>query len=142
MGFHGVFADEKFGGDLAIAQALGDQLQDFQLAGRDPQAFALFFVGDKRFAGGGRHGNVHRNFLNHDSVLRFGQLQAQPDAQDGEDRGGKPAVNFDGMVDDQEAVLGEFQHGDQNSADQTVDEDVALHSRVGIERLSRGESSG
>jgi len=32
MGLDGVFADKDFFGDLAIAQAVGNQLEDLQLA--------------------------------------------------------------------------------------------------------------
>jgi hypothetical protein len=32
MGLDGVFADKEFFGDLAIAQAVGNQLEDLQLA--------------------------------------------------------------------------------------------------------------
>ena len=133
MSFHRVFADKKFGRDLAVAQALGNQLQNFQLARRDAQAFAFFCVGNERFAtGGAGRGDRrrYRNFLHHNRLACFGQLQAQPNAQHRENRGGEATVNFDGVVDDQEAVLGPLQHRDQDSADQPVNEDMTLHSFV------------
>ena len=37
MGLDGVFADKEFFGDLAIAQAVGNQLEDLQLAARNPE---------------------------------------------------------------------------------------------------------
>ena len=40
----GVFADEEFVGDLAVAEALGDQLEDLQLAPRDAEVFQSLLI--------------------------------------------------------------------------------------------------
>jgi hypothetical protein len=44
VGFDSVFADEEFVGDLAVAEALRDQLEDFQLARGDAEIFQSLLV--------------------------------------------------------------------------------------------------
>src|ERR1700727_506608 len=92
VGLDRVFGNEKLRGDFAIAEAAGDQCENFELACRD--------------------------------------AEAQPDAEGGEEDGDQRAVNLEGVFDDHKAVFGVLERGDQQSADETEDEDVALHDRV------------
>ena len=45
-------------------------------------------------------------------------------------RGDQRAVEFDGVLDDDEAVFGVLEGGDEEAADETEDEDVAPHDGV------------
>jgi hypothetical protein len=66
--------------------------------------------------------------LPHNNCLAFCcQLEAKPDAKNGKGRGDQSAVDFDGMLDDQELILGPLEQGNQDSTDQPVHEDMALH---------------
>ena len=114
MGFDRVFADEEFLGNFAVAHALGDQFKDFQFAGSDGQFLTFFLVGNER------HSGRDRDFLDNDGLLFSCQLEAQPDAQNGEDRGDQSAVNLDGVFDYQVPIFRPLQHGDQDSADDSV----------------------
>src|ERR1700719_3957528 len=51
MGLHGVFADEEAGGDFAIAEARGDEAEDFEFARGDGEFGEARFVGDEGFGG-------------------------------------------------------------------------------------------
>jgi len=53
--------------------------------------------------------------------------QAEPDAEGREEDGDQRAVELDGVLDDDEAVFGVLEGGDEEAADKTEDEDVALH---------------
>ncbi len=59
VGLDGIFGDEKLGGDLAIAEAAGDQGEDFEFASGDAEGLLLGRVGNEGFAGGG----VIRSFV-------------------------------------------------------------------------------
>ena len=107
MGFYCVFADEEAGGDFAIAQAGGDQAQDFQFARGDFELGEAGLVEDEGF-GGGRGWD----FLDDGYCLFSGECEAQPDAQRGEKGGDQSGVDFEGIFYDQETVFGEFQDGD------------------------------
>ncbi len=121
VGLHGVFADEELFGDFAVAEALGDEFQDFQFAGSDAEGFALCLVLDERLAG------RDWDFFNDDPLLSTGQLETKPDAETGESGCDEPPVDFDGMFNNEETVLGPFEQGDEDSANKTIEEDVALH---------------
>src|SRR5882762_1709282 len=111
MGLDGVLADVELAGDLAVAHALGYQLQDLEFAAGDAEVRAFFLVG-------GEWGSRwNPNFLDDDALPGFGDLEAQPDAENGEDRRGQSTVDFKGVLDDQEAILGPLQDGDQDSTD-------------------------
>src|SRR5258708_15251548 len=100
MSLHGVLTDIKLTRDLAVAKALGDQCKDFHFTRGDAEALAFFLV---------RHeGNVRRNedFLYDDALRSFSQFQAEPDAQCCKSGGDDSAKYFDGMFDNQEAILG------------------------------------
>ena len=47
MGLYGVFADEEFFGNLPVAHAVCDQLEYFQLAGRNRKLAQFSFIQDK-----------------------------------------------------------------------------------------------
>ena len=82
-----------------------------------------------RFLSSGMNGPLGRDGdLPHNNCLAFRcQLEAKPDAKNGKGRGDQSAVDFDGMFDDQELILGPLEQSNQDSTDQPVHEDVALH---------------
>ena len=55
-------------------------------------------------------------------------LNAEPDTESGESQSSKTAVDLEGVLDDQESVLGPLQEGDEGAANEAIDEDVAFHS--------------
>ncbi len=126
---HGVFGNEKLCGDLAIAEAAGDQGEDFELSSRDAEGLLVGRIGSEGFEGGGFRGDKH--FPHHhrfaDGFATARDAEAEPDAEGREEDGDKRAVELDGMLDDDEAVFGVLQGGDEEAADQTEDEGVALH---------------
>jgi hypothetical protein len=128
----GVFGNEKLGGDLAIAEAAGDQGENFKLACRDAEGLLVGRIGSEGFAGGGFRRDKH--FLHHDrfadglAIAR--DAEAEPDAEGREEDGDERGVKLDGVLDDDEAVFGVLKGGDEQAADETEDEDVALHDGV------------
>src|ERR1041385_6775549 len=72
-----VFADEEFVGDLAVAETLRDQLENFQLAPRDTEIFLSLLVESERLR--------HRNFLDDENFLLLRQLQPEPDPETSEE---------------------------------------------------------
>src|SRR5271168_4071915 len=54
----GVFGDEKLRGDLAIAEAAGDQGEDFELAGRDAEGLLPGRIGSEGCESGSGGGNL------------------------------------------------------------------------------------
>ncbi len=52
----GVFGDEKLRGDLAIAEAAGDEGEDFELARRDAEGLLAGCVGSERDRVGNERG--------------------------------------------------------------------------------------
>jgi len=107
MGLDGVFADEKLGGDFAVAQALRDEFQDFQFARSDAEGFAFAVVWKEGFTG------WDGNFLYDDALLLAGKLQAKPNTENRENGSDETAVDLDGVLDYQESVLRPFQRGDE-----------------------------
>ena len=121
MGLHRALAHKKLLGDFAVAQALGDQFKDLKLTASDMEVLTFSFVRDERSLGSDGD-------LPHNNCLAFCcQLEAKPDAKNGKGRGDQSAVDFDGMFDDQELILGPPEQSNQDSTDQPVHEDVALH---------------
>ena len=47
VSLHGVLGDEELSGDLAIAEATGDEVEDFELAGGDTEALLPVCVGSE-----------------------------------------------------------------------------------------------
>src|SRR5438132_8051930 len=73
MGLDGVFADEEFFGDLAIAQAVGNQLEDLQLAARNPEFAQSRLVQSKELR--------RRDLPNDDRFLVLSEFKSEPDTQ-------------------------------------------------------------
>src|SRR5215469_4421242 len=121
MSLYGVFAHEELFGDFPVAETLGDEAQYFQFARRDGEGFAFAVVRAKGFAG------WNGDFLYDHPLLFVGQLQAKPDAESGKRRCNQASVDFDGVLDDEEAVLRPFQRSNENAGDQTVQEDMTFH---------------
>ncbi len=132
-----IFGDEKLRGDLAIAEAAGDQGEDFQLAGRDAEGLLLGGIGCEGGIGNESSGGIRRGFrrdeyfFHHDcftySFATTRDAEAEPDAEGREEDGDERAVDLDGVFDDDEAVFGVLEGGDEEAADEAEDEDVALH---------------
>ena len=72
MGLDGVFADEEFFGDLTIAQAVGNQLQDLQLAARNPEFAQSRLVQSKELR--------RRDLPNDDRFLVLSEFESEPDS--------------------------------------------------------------
>ncbi len=129
VGLDGVFGDEELGGDFAIAEAAGDEGEDFEFARGDAEGFLGGGVGSERLGGGRFGGDV--DFFDDDGFAdgfaTAGDAESEPDAEGGEECGDERAIEFDGVLDDDEAVLGVLEGGDEEAADETEDEDVALH---------------
>jgi hypothetical protein len=119
MGLNGVFAEEEAAGDFAVAQAGGDEAEDLEFAGGDAELDPAGVVESER-AGG-----LWGNFFNHGGRFLSSEGEAEPDANSGEQGGDDGDIDFDGMLDDQEAVLGELQEHDEDAAAEAVDEYVA-----------------
>src|ERR1017187_9922123 len=119
-------------GDLAIAEAAGDQGEDFELACRYAEGLLVGRIGSEGFEGGGFRGDKH--FPHHDrfadGFATARDAEAEPDAEGREEDGDERAVELDGVLDDDEAVFGVLEGGDEEAADETEDEDVALHDGV------------
>jgi DNA repair photolyase len=131
----GVFGNEKLRGDLAIAEAAGDQGEDFELAGRDAEGLLAGRIGSEGFTAAGFRGSFRRDshFPHHDrfadGFATARDAEAKPDAEGREQDGDERAVELDGVLDDDEAVFGVLEGGDEEAADETENEDVALHGR-------------
>ena len=132
MCLDGVFGNEKLRGDLAIAEAAGDQGENFELACRDAEDLLLGRIGSEGFEGGGFRGDKH--FPHHDrfadGFATARDTEAKPDAEGREEDSDERAVELDRVLDDDEAVFGVLEGGDEEAADKTEDEDVALHNGV------------
>jgi hypothetical protein len=124
----GVFGNEKLRGDLAIAEAAGDQGEDFELACRDAEGLLVGRTGSEGSEGGGKHFSHYHRFADGFAAAR--DAEAEPDAEGREEDGDERAVELDGVLDDDEAVFGVLESGDEQAADETEDEDVALHDEI------------
>jgi hypothetical protein len=149
--FDGVFGDEELCGDLAIAEAAGDQGEDFELARRDAEGLLAGCVGGKRDRVGNERGfRGDKHFLHYnrfpdcfpDRFAAACDAEAEPDAEGREEDGDERAVELDGVLDDDEAVFGVLEGGDEEAADEAEDEDVALHDRVVKKYNGDGEGVG
>ena len=140
MRLDGVLGDEKLRGDLAIAEAAGDESENFEFASGDAEALLLGCIGSEGLEGGGLRGDKH--FLHYDRFATARDAEAEPDAEGGEENGDERAVEFDGVFDDDEAVFGVLKGHDEEAADETEDEDVALHDGVAKKYRRRRPGSG
>jgi hypothetical protein len=96
-----------------------------------PMVCWLAALGSERFEGGGFGGDKH--FSRHGFAGGFAparDAQPEPDAEGREKDGDERDVDLDGVLDDGEAVFGVLEDGDEQTADETEDEDVALHDGV------------
>jgi len=127
--FDGVFGNEKLRGDLAITEAAGDEGEDFEFACRDAEGLLLGCIGSEGSGGWGLRGDKH--FPHHDrfadGFTTARDPEAEPDAEGREEDGDEGAVELDRVLDDDEAVFGVLESDDEQAADQTEDEGVALH---------------
>ena len=62
MGLDGVFGDEKLRGDLAIAEAAGDEGEDFELACGDAEGLLAGCVGSEGGSGAGASAGTSTSF--------------------------------------------------------------------------------
>ena len=89
-------------------------------------------IGSEGFEGGGLRGDKH--FPHHDrfadGFATARDAEAEPDAEGREEDGDEHAVELDGVLDDDEAVCGVSEGGDEEAAEEAEDEDVALHDGV------------
>ena len=74
---------------------------------------------------GDKHLLHHNRFADGFAAAR--DAEAEPDAEGREKDGDERAVELDGVLDDDEAVFGVLEYGDEEAAGETEDEDVALH---------------
>ena len=97
-----------------------------------PRVCWLGRIGSEGFEGGGFRGDKH--FPHHDrfadGFATARDAEAEPDAEGREEDGDERAIELDGVLDDDEAVFGVLEGGDEEAADETEDEDVALHDRA------------
>src|SRR5579863_2289126 len=121
VGLDGVFGDEKLSGDFAIAEAAGDEGEDFEFARGDAEGFLSGGVGSERLGGGGFGRDVDfsddHGFANDFATAR--DAKAEPNAKGGEESGDERAVEFYGVLDDDETVLRVLECGDEEATDET-----------------------
>jgi len=123
MGFDGVLTHEKPVADLAVAQTLSDQAENLQLTRRNAKSVELRLVQRKR----SRRLSRNQDLAEDNPFPRLSQLDAQPDAEACKDDRNKGAIDFDGVLDDEEPILRPPQDGDQDAANEAEDENVAWH---------------
>jgi len=129
MCLDGILGNEKLRGDLAIAEAAGHQGKDFELTCCNAEGLLLGLIGSERFGGDGLRGDKH---LPHHNRFTYGfatarNAEPQPDTEGREEDGDKRAIELDGVFNDDEAVFGDLEGGDEEAADEAEDEDMALH---------------
>ena len=132
MCLDGIFGNEKLRGDFAIAEAAGDQGEDFELACRDAEGLLAGCIGSKGARIGNKGGGRGDKHLFHhdgfaDGFATARDAEAEPDSEECEEDGDERAIELDGVLDDDEAVFGVLEGGDEEATDKTEDEDVALH---------------
>src|SRR6202041_650128 len=136
VGLDGGFGDEKLRGDLAIAEATGDQGENLELACRNAESLLASGIGSEGFEGADFRGGFsgHNHFPDHDrfagGFATARDAEAEPDAKGCEEDSDERAVELDRVLDDDEAVLGVLEGSDEEAADETEDEDVPLHNGV------------
>jgi hypothetical protein len=132
VGLDGIFGNEELRGDLAIAVAAGDKGEDFELACRDAEGLLASGIGREGLEGRGFCGDEH--FLHHhrfaDGFAAARDAEAEPNAEGREEDGNERAIELDGVLDNDEAVFGVLEGGDEETADETEDENVAPHDGV------------
>ncbi len=137
----GIFGNEKLRGDIAIAEAAGDQGKNLELARRYATGLLVDRIGNERFDGRGPSPDERfsrRDFAGGSAPAR--DSQPKPDAEGREEDGDQRAVEFYGVLDDDETVFGVLEGGDEEPADETEDENVALHDGGSISPYAPGSA--
>jgi hypothetical protein len=138
MGLYRVLGDEELSGDLAIAEAAGDEAEDFKLAGGNADALLLACVqGKSRSWLRDRERSGDGHFSHHYRLPSARDAEAEPDADGSEENGNECSVELERMLDYDESVFGVLECDDEDAADKTEGQDVALHPAS----LAKPESS-
>ena len=82
-------------------------------------------IGSEGFEGGGKHFPHHDRFADGFATAR--DAEAEPDAERRKEDSNEGTVQLERVLDDDETVLGVLERGDENAADETEDQNVALH---------------
>ena len=114
MSLDGILADEQLFRDFAVAQAGSDQSQDFVLPRSDSQLGESLIVS--------REWRAERRGVRLRLSLRDGEPEPYP--QSSKDGRYESAVDFEGVLEDQETVLAELQDRNQDAAAQPVKQDI------------------
>src|SRR5271154_3301025 len=93
-----------------LLRPLSDEGEDFEFAGGDAEGIELGLVEGE----GGRRIGGDEDFAEDDFLAGFGELDAEDDEDDGDDG----AIDFEGVLDDEELVLGPAEDGDEDAADE------------------------
>jgi hypothetical protein len=112
VGLDGVLGDEELSGDLAVAETAGDEVQDLELAGGDAEALLPGGVWSESHFGA-RVRNRDEDFSYDDCLATACDAEAEPDAEGGEEDGDEGAIDLDGVLDDDESILGVLERGDE-----------------------------
>src|SRR5580658_946934 len=123
VGLHGVLAHEESLADLAVAEAAGHELEDFQLSAGDAEALAGGVVGDE--VGCGRGGDRDFNFDY--AFARGKEPGSEPDAGTGEEDGDQDAIDSDRVLEDNEVELSQLEQRDEDAAYQPEDQHLLAH---------------
>jgi len=81
------------------------------------------------------------DFSDHDCLPPARDAEAEPDTECSEEDSDEGAVELDRVLNDYEAVFSVLEGGDEEAADQTEDEDVALHDGSLKEYSGDGEEA-
>ena len=135
VSLHGVLADEEGFTDLAVAEATGHELEDFEFAAGDAEPLARGVVGGEAGCGGGGDFNFDDSVYDavHDSFAGGEQPGAEPDAGAGKEDGDQDAVDRNRVLEDEEMELGPLEQRDEDAAYQPEDQHLFAHAG-----LSRG----
>ena len=79
MCLDGVFGNEKLHGDLAIAEAAGDEGEDFELACCDADRVLMVRIGSESFWSGGVRRDKYLS--DHDRFATARDAEAKPDSE-------------------------------------------------------------
>src|SRR4051812_22516676 len=119
MGLHRVLADGQSFGNFPVTQPLGDELKDLELARSHAEAFHTLGIH--------RKGAGDSNLLHDHRLPRPHKAQPEPDSKGREDQGDESPVDLERVLDYEKPVLHHPQQGDEDSAQEPVNEDSALH---------------
>ena len=129
-----VLTHEQLSGNLTVAHPLRYQFENLQLAARDAKVIALFHVRNEWL----RHED--RNFLHYDPLPRS-EPKAEPDAKYSKRRCDQSTIDFHGVFEDEELVVGPLQHSNQDPAYKPEDEHMPLHMfrKTGLRQYDRSD---